>query len=284
MSEAERAAALLPVIEKLRPLVVRLGRPRADDWLAQHREDGQTFKEYLAGRPTLPTGRRGTICVQPLGEFTETQRRIVGQTADFLAICFGLPVRVEERLPLGPLPENARRRHPEWGMQQILSGHILDEVLLKRMPDDAAVYLAFTATDLWPGRGWNFVFGEASIRERVGVWSIYRNGDPDKSADDYRLCLLRTIKTAAHETGHMFSMLHCTAYECNMCGSNHLEESDRRPLAECPECMAKLCWATGADPVERLRKLAAFCKKHGLAGEEANYRKLLDALSPVIRR
>ena len=44
--------------------------------------------------------------------------------------------------------------------------------------------------------------------------------------------------TATHETGHMFSMLHCTAYECCMCGSNHREESDRRPVYLCPECTA----------------------------------------------
>ena len=39
--------------------------------------------------------------------------------------------------------------------------------------------LAITAFDLWPGPGWNFVFGQASLTERVGVWSMARNGDPD---------------------------------------------------------------------------------------------------------
>ncbi len=90
--------------------------------------------------------------------------------------------------------------------------------------------IALTTSDLWPGKGWNFVFGQARLRERVGVWSLYRNGDPDESEGAFRLCLLRTIKTATHETGHMFSLRHCTKYECNMCESNNSEESDRSPM------------------------------------------------------
>src|SRR3712207_7363776 len=44
---------------------------------------------------------------------------------------------------------------------------------------------------------------------------------------DFKLTLLRTLKIAAHETGHMFSVRHCTKYECVMNGSNHLGETDR---------------------------------------------------------
>ena len=151
-------------------------------------------------------------------------------------------------------------------------------MLEPRLPKDAVAYIAFTTSDLWPGRGWNFVFGQASLRSRVGVWSIYRNGDPERSPAAFRLCLVRTMKTATHETGHMFSMLHCTAYECNMCGSNHREESDRRPIALCPECVAKLWWITKSDPVERYRKLAAFSRKNGLRAEADSYEKSVQAL------
>jgi archaemetzincin len=79
--------------------------------------------------------------------------------------------------------------------------------------------------------------------------------------------------------GHMFSMLHCTAYACGMCGSNSLTESDRRPMALCPECMAKICWATQADPVDRYRKLAALCRKHELTDQAKQYEKFIKALS-----
>jgi archaemetzincin len=73
--------------------------------------------------------------------------------------------------------------------------------------------------------------------------------------------------------GHMFSMPHCTAFECNMCGSNNREESDRRPLAECPQCMAKICWTCEIDPATRYEKLAAYCRKRGLRGEAEFYAK-----------
>jgi WD40 repeat protein len=38
-------------------------------------------------------------------------------------------------------------------------GYILHEVLEPQRPTDALAYLALTGSDLWPGKGWNFVFG-----------------------------------------------------------------------------------------------------------------------------
>lgn len=261
------------LIAKLRPLHAKLGEPQAGDWLLSHDEPGQSFAQYVACRPTLPRGRRKRLYILPLGNFTPKQREIVGHAAEFLRLYYALEVRVQKDLALDVIPERARRVHPSWGVKQILSTYVLDEVLARRLPRDAAAYLAFTAQDLWPGRGWNFVFGQASLRKRVGVWSIHRNGDPSASEAEYRLCLLRTLKTATHETGHMFSMQHCTAYECNMCGSNNRSESDRRPLAMCPECSAKLAWGMRIEPASRFARLAAWCAKRGLASEAAFYRE-----------
>ncbi len=271
----DRLPAIRAAMERLRPLATKMGKPRPGDWLAHHKESGQTFEEYLASEPTGPTKERRTIYVQPLGDFTKPQRRIITLTADFMGRYFALPVKVQGDLPLSLIPDRARRVHPSWGVKQILTSYVRDDVLKPRLPKDAVAYIAFTASDLWPGEGWNFVFGEASLSERVGVWSIFRNGDPEKEAD---LCLLRTIKTATHETGHMFGMYHCTAYECNMCGSNSRPESDRRPLACCPECVAKLWWITGAEPVPRYRTLAEFCKEHGRKPEQDFYEKAIKAV------
>ncbi len=260
---------------KLVPLYTKLGKPRPGDWLDRHDEPGQTFRQYVRGRPVKPDRVRRVIYIQPLGDFNRTEREILDKTAEFMGIYFDLPVKVREGLPLATIPDKARRTHPTWGDKQILTTYVLEEVLRRRLPKDGCVFLALTASDLWPGEGWNFVFGQASLRERVGVWSIYRNGDPTESDDAYRLCLLRTIKIATHETGHMFSMWHCTLFECNMCGSNHRAESDRNPLALCPHCLAKLCHATGADPAERFEKLVAFCKENGLREEQVFYERLL---------
>jgi archaemetzincin len=261
------AAQLRIVIEKLAPLHTKMGKVQPGDWLESHKEAGQTFDEYLVCKPTLPTLKRGVIYIQPIGQFSPTQKKIITLTADFMGRYFNLPVKVKEDLPESVVPAEARSKHPVWEMEQIRTTYILDKVLLPRLPDDAAAYIGFTTTDLWPGPGWNFVFGQAYLDKRVGVWSIYRNGDPDAGNDAFPLCLLRTLKLATHETGHMFSMQHCIAYECNMCGCNNREESDRRSIALCPECVAKLCWATQADPVERFRTLSAFFKEQGFKPE-----------------
>ena len=44
---------------------------------------------------------------------------------------------------------------------------------------------------------------KAAPEQGVGIWSIYRNGDPEKSPEELKLCLMRTIQTAAHELGHV---------------------------------------------------------------------------------
>lgn len=260
---------------RLVPLHTKLGKPQSGDWLDRYHEPGQTYQEYVRGNPVRPDKKRKVIYVQPLGRFDDQQRKIIEQTAEFLGIYFQLQVKVRKDLSLDVIPAKARRKHPTWGMDQILSTYVLDKVLHPRLPEDACAYIAFTASDLWPGEGWNFVFGQASLSERVGVWSIYRNGDPHQSEEARRLCLLRTLKTASHETGHMFSMQHCTLYECNMCGSNHREESDRRPLWLCPHCLAKVCHATGAAPAKRFEQLIALAKAQGLKAEQEFYEKSL---------
>jgi archaemetzincin len=270
---------LKAMMKKIRPLFSPLGKPKEGDWLESHPERGQTFAEYIHSNPTLPTGKRKILYIQPLGEFTDASRKIISLTAEFMGSYFNLPVKVLDDLPLSVVPDEARRTHPSWGVKQVLSTYVLDEVLKPRLPEDAAAYIAFTPSDLWPGEGWNFVFGQASLADRVGVWSLFRNGKADGTPAEFRECLLRTLKTATHETGHMFGMAHCTAYDCNMCGSNNREEADRRTVELCPECVAKVWWGLGADPVSRYRKLSAFCRDQGLKPEAELYGKLIAALA-----
>lgn len=267
--------ALDALRRQLKPFQRPLGRPATGDWLAQHREPGQTLEQYLASSPVHARGRRRVIYVQPIGELAGKQREIVSLTADFMSRYLCLEVRLARAVPLSLVPEAARRRHPTWGGEQILTGFLLERVLKPRLPTDAAAYIGFTPADLWPGRGWNFVFGEASLRDRVGVWSIHRLGE---LATDFDRTLLRTIKTAVHETGHMLSMHHCTAHACNMGGSNSLAESDRGPLTLCSECLAKLVWATGCDPAARYRGLARFFAERGMAAGRETYERLLRAV------
>lgn len=260
--EAADTALYQVAMDKLRPLHKPVPKPGPSDWLANHKEAGQSFAQYVRSDPVTAKGERNVLYIQPIGTFSPTQRSIVTLTAEYMGHFFGVKVKTNKTISGTAIPATARRAG-----NQILTTYVLDSVLKPALPKDAAAMLALTAADLWPGEGWNFVFGQASLRDRVGVWSMYRNGNPDRSAASFKLCLLRTIKIAVHETGHMFSIVHCTAYACCMNGSNHRDESDRQPVYLCPECVAKVCWATGTDLVARYEKLTAFCWRNGFETE-----------------
>jgi archaemetzincin len=56
----------------------------------------------------------------------------------------------------------------------------------------------------------------------------------------------------------MFGMEHCIWYRCLMNGSNHMDESDARPLHLCPVDLQKLQWSIGFNIAERYRRLREF--------------------------
>lgn len=255
--------------EKKRP-------PRSDDWLAKYQESGQTFDQYLRSNPNRPSGRLIRFYLQPIGEFTVAQRKAVEETAELLSRFYSLPVELLDPLSLDLIPLQARRTHPRWGDEQLLTTYILDDILTPRRPDDAVAVLALTTADLWPGEN-NFVFGQASRTERVGVWSLYRYGDVN-DPESYDLFRRRLFKVALHETGHMLGIIHCTAYECCMNGSNGLEELDSNPMWLCRECVQKVWWACSADPAQRYQRLADFAGKTRLVEEAVFWARSLNSL------
>lgn len=265
------------------PLFHAKGKPRASDWLANHPESGQTFDQYIASDPNRPTPARTTIYIQPLGTIGKNDRKLIAATADLLGLFYNVPVKTLDALSLNVVPAQARRKSPQTGREQLLTSFILDELLPPRRPSDSVALLALSTSDLWPGEGWNFVFGQASLTERVGVWSSARYGNPNAGDAAYRQCLLRMLKVATHETGHMFGIAHCTAFECGMNGSNNLTETDRGPLVFCPECSAKIWWACGAKPDRWFAGLAEFAEKHDLKEEAALWRNCREAVEKVER-
>jgi archaemetzincin len=277
-----RLSAIRTAGTAIAPLHSRMGVPQPGDWREKYTETGQTFDQYLVGHHQPIAEGRSTLYVRPLGRFTPRQLLLLNDAADFLGRFYGLPVKLQDALPLDDVPDGARREGASESPadEQLLTTYLLDEVLRPRVPDDAVAVLGLTASDLWGGDQWNYLFGQASLTDRVGVWSIHRFGDPDA---DYKTCLRRTIGTAVHETGHMFGFLHCLACECGMNGSNNLAEKDRRPIEFCPECQQKIWWACDVDPGARFAALLEFAETHGLERETAYWRRAMQRCPQRIR-
>lgn len=262
-SRAEPAGLPLSQLESnLHPLAQPLAKPALGDWLSQHVEEGQTFIQYHRLRPRRVGQEFKTIYLLLLGEFTPEQRRVLNATQEYLGLYFQSPVQVLRQLPLKVIPEEGRRLHPSWGTPQIWTSYVLDHLLLSERPSDAVAFLCFTSADLCSPATHNYVLGEARTWERLGVWSIHRNGDPAASGEEFHQCLRRTMHIATHETGHILAFKHCTAFQCNMNGANSVAEIDRQPLPLCPVCLRKLLWNLDAEPSAHLSALEAFYTAH----------------------
>jgi archaemetzincin len=241
--------------------------PGPQDWLANHPEPGQGFAQFVRSHPNRPDTRRHTLYLQPLDEFPATGPPL-HELKEFMEAFFSMPVRV---LPV--LQHSAARvtsrTNPSTGLRQLLTGDIL-VLLAQRLPAEAFCLLGVTLQDLYPDPSWNFVFGQASLRERVGVYSFARY-DPsfygEHTTDRARLMLRRSCKVLAHETGHMFGIAHCIYFRCLMNGSNHMAESDERPLHLCPVDLHKLYDSIGFDLIARYAHLRDFCRGVGFNDE-----------------
>jgi archaemetzincin len=256
--------------------------PGASDWLANHPEAGQTFEQFVRSRPSRPDNHRSKIYLQPLGSLNEGDGPSLDQWRQFTAAFFMMPVAVLPPLEMAH-HHITSRRNPYTGQLQLLTSDILD-LLVTRLPEDGFALLGVTMTDLYPDPSWNFVFGQASPQGRVGVYSFARY-DPRlygevPSADSRKLMLRRSCKVLAHETCHMFGIEHCVWFRCLMNGSNHLTESDARPLHLCPVDLRKLQWSIGFDVVERYRRLRDFHRQAGFEDEAQWLDKRLRFIAP----
>lgn len=245
------------------------GAPEPGEWLAEHHEHGQTFLEFQRASTLRPTADRRTIVLQPLGEFSVGQRAVLATLQRATSLYFGLPVEIAETKPLPMRGRRLRQRDGE-PLVQYLTPEILAS-LSRTAPEHAIAYLGVTFQDLYPEPSWNFVFGEAELSARVGVYSLVRftpefNHEANGEAARQRF-VRRAIQLLAHETGHIFGIKHCTEFECVMNGSNSLSESDRAPLEPCHECLHKLAFALHLQPMSRYLELARFYEEQGLSDD-----------------
>lgn len=237
-----------------------LGKPRPGDWLESHEEIGQSFNQYAQSRsrPQLPRPGCEGLLLCPFGQSFAGPlgASVMAQLQKYCAAFFpGIKV---EWLPKVLNLKDVRRRENDSGHKQYLIGDMFQilnshkDVVSKR---NAYCRLGVTLEDIYPGDEWNYVFGQARLLERVGVFSFARHSpvfysgvhalDAKLSQDQEQKWMMSCFKTMVHETGHMLGMKHCIYFKCLMNGSNGPSESAGSAFF-CPVCMHKLIHALAA--------------------------------------
>eukprot|EP00164_Ancoracysta_twista_P001536 GFYU01002014.1.p1 GENE.GFYU01002014.1~~GFYU01002014.1.p1 ORF type:complete len:395 (-),score=73.02 GFYU01002014.1:29-1213(-) len=251
------------------------------DWLEWASDAGETFDAYVRKSPNRPTKQRKTIYILPIDIPVDQRGRLgcgpdLEMLSEYLECYYTLPVKIMSPQPLLKLGRNISSRDSGYGTQYN-AGNILS-ALKTQVPRDAYCMVAVTMHDIYSSN-LNFVFGLASLRERVGVFSFCRQ-DPlweemaystgkmptrDRTTKEEELLFTRACKTVIHECGHMFGLKHCVYYQCLMQGSNSIDETDRRPMNICPVCFRKLQWCVGFDILDRYYKMRDFLDKTNYA-------------------
>ncbi|SHH23350.1 archaemetzincin [Flavobacterium defluvii] len=250
----------------------KLGEPTYGDWLFSHKENEQTFEQYYRSKHIVPTKEENIIYIKPIGNFNALQKKQIQLVNEYLELFFQLKTKTLEPISNDIVPNSARRMSTE-GHEQLLAGYLLNDVLKEENPQNRIALMGLSELDLYPKPEWNYVFGLASYRDKVGVSSIYRFQDGELTAENFNLCLSRLLKTSSHEIGHMFGLHHCINADCVMNGTNSLSETDRSTIRLCSVCQRKLNSCIQYDNKKRLTDLENFFKRNNLIEEFDSMKK-----------
>ncbi len=251
--------------------------PKAElgDWrLGPGKDEGhQSYGRYVRAEPNGSKGKRRHLILRRVGPCIKPERAHFEPLRQWMSAFFQRPVRWDGALKF-VADGRTRRLTDGTTWRQYPTGRILQR-LRRYVPSKAVALLGVTCEDLYPQESWNFVFGMATFRARVGIYSLARlypsfTGEP-WTRDAAQLGLLRALKMLTHETGHMFGLHHCVTFHCIMNGSNGMDETDEAPLHLCPLCLSKLAWNLKLDVRRRYAALARFLRKHGFPDEATWY-------------
>jgi archaemetzincin len=186
----------------------------------------------LAGRHSGPPAER-KLAGSPAGlPYGLTMDELNGICAGIRAA--GFDVRL---MPTEPLPSVSF--HP--GRQQYRSSPILDRARkrLEEAHDLLAKLLVLTDADIYEP-GLSFTGGMAELGGKVAVVSLARLQSGDRAK-----LILRTVKEAVHELGHVIGLEHCRNSGCVMFQSRSIADSDVKLSTFCPKCRAVAGRAVG---------------------------------------
>lgn len=260
---------------------IPMGEPEPGDWLYTQVEIGQTFDGFLRSKPNLPDAKRRFIYLRQLGEFPEFPFPVLQRLSEFTAAYFTIETTISPRINLDK-NRLTTRSNPISEKYQFLAPELL-KLLKKQLPKDAYCLMGLTMDDLYPDPAWNFVFGQASLRDRTGVYSFCRF-DPlwygsDRKETFESKFTMEICRLLAHEMSHMFGIQHCIYFKCVMNGAMSLREHEEQPIHLCPVCLRKLQHSTGCDVLARYHELLSLYQKYGLTEEAQWIEKRLEKLT-----
>jgi archaemetzincin len=153
---------------------------------------------------------------------------------------YGLSIKInKERMPL--LESEYNRMRKQYDGSKILR-RLFDLATDKQYFRNLGVL----DVDIF-SRGLNFVFGIATPPNNkltnnfgVSIISLTRLREAFYGHDENpKIFRLRTLKEAVHELGHTLGLKHCDNH-CIMRFSNHLRETDHKPVKFCESCEQKV--------------------------------------------
>ncbi len=156
------------------------------------------------------------------------EQEILQIVSDYLSVVHGVTVTLTTNYTLTDID----RRGNQYAVEPNLSK------LRENLPETTFV-LGFTSKDLYSYEcrdSVNFIFGVGRWQYAAGLFSTCRFSD-----GSLEKTLIRLMRLASHEFGHMRGLAHCIKYACCMQGVNSMNEADKVPLTFCAQDMAKIC-------------------------------------------
>jgi len=236
-------------------MVERLPKARPGDWLFEREESGQTVSAYQrqikpGGQYLTPHVAMNKILLVPIGKsFSSSIGQMFLPLLTRLCSDFFTGFDVETH-PTCVSLKGVTRRENEHGNPQYKIGEIFSKINTETSRDHK-VYcrLGITLEDIYPNDDYNFVYGQARMIERCGVFSFSRHsplfddGSPSTATPPpatlskfFRRC----VKTMTHEITHMLGIRHCIYYQCLMNGNNGGGERAAKSSFYCPVCLRKV--------------------------------------------
>ncbi|XP_075418253.1 archaemetzincin-2 isoform X3 [Tenrec ecaudatus] len=150
------------------------------DWMTSHPEVPQDFEQFFNDpKRKIPSPEKCSIYIQSIGSLGNT-RLISDEYIKWLkgyceAFFYGLTVKLLEPIPVSATRCSFRVTENTQNLQ-IHAGDIL-KFLKRKKPRNAFCVVGVTMIDLYPRDSWNFVFGQASLTDGVGIFSFARYSD-----------------------------------------------------------------------------------------------------------